>query len=342
LIVSRTPFRISFFGGGTDYPAWYRQHGGAVIGTTINRYCYISIRRLPPFFEHRHRIVYSKIELPNSLDAIEHPSVRAVLTEMGISHGVEVQHNGDLPARSGMGSSSSFTVGLLNAVRAFQGQISSPEWLATEAIRIEQKVIQEQVGSQDQVWAAYGGVNVIKFEPDGSIDVSPILMPPERRTELESHLLLFFTGLSRIAETVAAKKIANLNQRERQLAAFREMVDEAAAILQNPSRDIKRVGLMLREAWKMKKELANSVSSPRIDEIYSTAMQAGALGGKLLGAGGGGFMLIMAEPAAHAAIRRALGGLIEVSFKIGSAGSKIVIYEPEGLEERHLSKGFAC
>jgi len=177
MIMSRTPFRISFFGGGTDYPAWYREYGGAVVGTTINKYCYISFRRLPPFFEHRHRVVYSKIELPQTIEEIEHPAVRNVLREHEVSDGVEIQHYGDLPAKSGLGSSSSFTVGLLNALRAHKGLVSSPEWLAKEAIRMEQDVIREAVGSQDQISAAYGGTNFITFHTSGNFDVSPLVMP---------------------------------------------------------------------------------------------------------------------------------------------------------------------
>src|SRR5438034_5705196 len=184
MIMSRTPFRVSLFGGGTDYPTWYRQHGGAVVGTTINKYCYISFRNLPPFFEHRHRIVYSRIELPQSVDEIQHPAVRHILRDSEITDGVEIQHFGDLPARSGLGSSSSFTVGLLNALRAHKGQMSAPEWLAKEAIRMEQQVIREAVGSQDQIWAAYGGTNFIKFQPDGGFEVSPVVMTPQRKLEL--------------------------------------------------------------------------------------------------------------------------------------------------------------
>ncbi len=334
MIVSRTPFRISLFGGGTDYRAWNSEHGGAVIGTTINKYCYVSIRNLPPFFEHRHRIVYSRIELTNTIDEIEHPSVRAVLKEHDVAEGVEVQYHGDLPARSGMGSSSSFTVGLLNAVRAFQGHMSSPHWLAGEAIRIEQEVIQEPVGSQDQVWAAYGGANLITFHPDGDFQVSPIIMSRARREELESHMLLFFTGFSRIAGTIAAQEIPNLKHRAPQLESMTQMVHEAASILQNPNRPIREIGTMLREAWTMKKELADCVSNAAIDQIYDAAMQGGALGGKLLGAGGGGFMLLFAEPQYHERIRQALKSLIEVSFSIGSPGSSIVIYEPDGLEAK--------
>ena len=332
MIISRTPFRISLFGGGTDYPAWYSEHGGAVIGTTINKYCYISIRSLPPFFEHRHRIVYSQIELPSSVGEIEHPAVRAVLKEHNVEEGVEIQHHGDLPARSGMGSSSSFTVGLLHAVRAFRGQMSSPRWLAREAIRIEHDVIQEQVGAQDQIWAAYGGTNLITLYPDGKFHVRPIIISPERRKDLEMHMLLFFTGFSRVAGTIAAQEIPNLKRRAPELQSLIQMVHEAACILQDPNRHIREIGTMLQEAWQIKKQLADCVSNGAIDQIYAAAMNAGAAGGKLLGAGGGGFMLVLAEPRYHDRIRQALKGLIEVSFSTGSAGSSIVLYEPDGLE----------
>ena len=331
MIMSRTPFRISFFGGGTDYPTWYRQHGGAVIGTTINKYCYISFRKLPPFFEHRHRIVYSQIELTETVDEIQHPAVRNILREHGVHDGIEIQHHGDLPARSGLGSSSSFTVGLLNALRAHNGRASSPEWLAREAIRMEQEVIQEAVGSQDQIWAAYGGTNFITFHPDGRFEVMPVVMTEERRQEIESHLMLFFTRFSRIAETVAARKIKNLPSRQKQLHTLRQMAEEARDILQTPDRPIREIGGLLREAWCIKKELADGVTTPAVDEIHDVVLRAGALGAKLLGAGGGGFMLVFAEPSAHSVIRETLKNLIEVSFTIGSPGSRIVIYEPNGV-----------
>jgi len=332
MIISRTPFRISLFGGGTDYPTWFRKNGGAVLGTTINKFCYISIRTLPPFFEHRHRIVYSRIELPQAIEEIQHPAVRAVLLEQRIQTGIEVQHHGDLPARSGMGSSSSFTVGLLNAVRAYQGLMSSPEWLATEAIRIEQDVLKEHVGSQDQIWAAYGGTNVITFDPDGGFQVSPVVIPDERRRELESHMMLFFTGFSRTAAVVAKKQIDNIDKRQNQLKVLQQIVGEACSILQQPRRSIAEIGSLLHESWALKKELADTISNPAIDGIYSAALDAGAVGGKLLGAGAGGFMLIIADPVAHARIREKLKCLVEVSFKIGSPGSKIVVYEPDNLE----------
>ena len=330
MIMSRTPFRVSFFGGGTDYPAWYREHGGAVVGATINKYCYITFRALPPFFEHRHRIVYSRIELPQRIEEIQHPSVRGVLAQSGIEEGVEIQHYGDLPARSGMGSSSAFTVGLINALRAHRGQISSAECLAKEAIHIEQDVIQEAVGSQDQIWAAYGGINMIRFHPDGRFDVIPLIMSAERRHELQSHLMLFFTRFSRNAETFAARKIENLSRRQTQLFCMQQMAEQAVSILQNPARPLAELGGLLHESWRLKKELADGLTTPAVDEIYAAARSAGALGGKLLGAGGGGFFLIFAEPHTHKRIREALGSLIEVSFEIGSPGSRIVIYEPNG------------
>jgi D-glycero-alpha-D-manno-heptose-7-phosphate kinase len=334
MIISRTPFRISLFGGGTDYPGWYLRHGGAVLGTAINKYCYVSIRTLPPFFEHHHRIVYSQIELPQTIEEIRHPSVRAVLQALDIQTGVEVQHHGDLPARSGMGSSSSFTVGMLNSTRAYLGLMSSPEWLAREAIRIEQDVIKEQVGSQDQIWAAYGGLNVVNFNPDGTFRVTPIVISDERREELEDHMMLFFTGFSRTAALFAKQQIEHMDEHESHLKIFHQMVGEAASILHNPRQPITDIGKLLLDAWKLKKELADSVSNPAIDGICSAALDAGAVGVKLLGAGGGGFMLVMAAPEHHERIRERLRSLIDVAFKIGSAGSKIVVFEEDEKQYR--------
>jgi D-glycero-alpha-D-manno-heptose-7-phosphate kinase len=334
MIISRTPFRVSLFGGGSDYPTWYRQHGGAVMGFAIDKYCYISLRTLPPFFEHRHRLVYSRIEAVDDVRHFQHPSARAVLGEMGITTGIEIHHDGDLPARSGLGSSSSFTVGLLNALYARQGRMVGKRDLAQEAIRIEQEVIGEHVGSQDQTWAAYGGMNRIDFGRDGAIDVSPLIMPVERRRQLVGSLMLFFTGFSRIADQIAAKKIANLAQREAQVHRMTEMVDEAIGILQDPRRPLADIGRLLHDGWCLKRELADAVTTPAIDEIYEAARDAGAIGGKLLGAGGGGFMLVFAEPEAQAKVRERLSSLIHVDFDIDTSGSRIVVYEPDGLERR--------
>jgi D-glycero-alpha-D-manno-heptose-7-phosphate kinase len=329
MIITRTPFRISFFGGGTDYPTWFEAHGGAVLGTAIDKYCYISLRTLPPFFAHKHKIVYSKVETVAELAEIQHPAVRAVLQEHEVGNGLEIHHDADLPARSGLGSSSSFTIGLVNALRAYQGRMSAPTWLAYEATRIEQQVIGEKVGNQDQAWAALGGTNVIEFKPDASLDITPVIMTRDRAQEFNQSLMLFFTGFSRIASTVAEKKIQNLRAREQQLHAMRSMVDTGLNILQDRSQPITDFGELLHEAWTLKRQLADEVSTSAIDEIYAEARAAGATGGKLLGAGGGGFMLFFAEPDKQPAIRQRLTGLTEVTFRIGAPGSKVIVYEPE-------------
>ncbi len=334
MIISRTPFRVSLFGGGTDLPQWYNRHGGAVIGGAIDKYCYISLRALPPFFAHKHRIVYSNIEQVREIEEIKHPSVRACLSEMGIESGLEIHHDGDLPARSGLGSSSSFTVGLLNALHAYRGHMASKQELAEEAIRIEQEVIGENVGSQDQIWAAYGGLNRIDFQPDGAIDVTPLIIDRDRRDALQSHFVLYFTGLSRFASTIEGEKIANLDKRETQLHALRGMVDEAAAMLNDPSRDLCDLGRLLHEGWMLKRELSANVSNGAIDELYQAALSAGALGGKLLGAGGGGFLLLFIPPDRQAAVRERLKDFIAVAFRFDSGGSKIVVYEPTDFERR--------
>ena len=226
MIISRTPFRISLFGGGTDYPTWFREHGGAVIGTAIDKYCYISVRRLPPFFEHKSKIVYSKVELVKELAEIEHPAVRGILTDMGVTDGLEIHHDADLPARSGLGSSSSFTVGLLNALNALNAKMISKRDLGRQAIRIEQEVLKEDVGCQDQIWAAYGGFNRIDFHQDGTFSVMPFILPPARRTELSQSLMMFFTGFSRFATDFAQDQIKNMNSRKNQLRMIRSLVDK--------------------------------------------------------------------------------------------------------------------
>lgn len=333
MIITKTPFRISFFGGGTDYPAWFNDHGGSVLATTIDKYCYISCRRLPPFFEHKHRLVYSQIEMVSSAAEIQHPSVRAVLEWKEVEDGLEIHHDGDLPARSGLGSSSSFTVGLLHALRAMDGKLSSKKQLATDAIHIEQNVIGENVGSQDQISAAYGGFNRIDFNRDGSFAVEPIVFKQSRKEELESHLMLCFTGFSRIASEIAKSKIANLASRKTELIRMREMVDEGIEILQDKGRSIKEFGKLLDASWQYKRSLSAKVSTPEIDQIYESAVKAGATGGKILGAGGGGFLLLFAHPEKQPGIRQALGNLVHVPFRFENSGSRVVLYEPNGFEQ---------
>jgi D-glycero-alpha-D-manno-heptose-7-phosphate kinase len=333
MIISRTPFRVSLLGGGTDFPQWYLEHGGAVLAMAINRYAYLSVRFLPPFFEHKHRVCYSEIETINSIDQIRHPSVRAVMSEMSINDGMEIHYNGDLPARSGLGSSSAFTVGLLNALNAQYGRMINKEDLAREAIRIEQDVIKEAVGSQDQIICAHGGFNRVDFHRDGGFVVRPIVIQADRKARLVSNLMLFFTGLSRFASEIEAEKIRVLKQRSSELLHLRSLVEDAQAIICG-SGDLDGIGEILHDGWMTKRGLTSAVSNERIDTIYAKALAAGAKGGKLLGAGGGGFILFYVPPDRQDAVRASLSELIEVSFDIDGAGSSIVVYEPNGLNAR--------
>jgi D-glycero-alpha-D-manno-heptose-7-phosphate kinase len=327
VIISRTPYRISFFGGGTDYPAWFQQHGAAVLATTINRYCYITCRFLPPFFDHLSRVVWSKIEVVGSNSEIEHPVIREVARYLAIDDGVEVHHHGDLPARSGLGSSSAFTVGLLHAFRALQGEVVSKETLAKLAIRIEQDVLKENVGVQDQIQTAFGGLNRIDVMPNGSFHVRPIPLGAERLAELESHLLLFYTGVARNASDVAAAQIRAIADRSRELHEMRRLVDDAADVLSGKG-SIADFGRLLHDSWELKRRLSDQIAPPFVDDIYRRAMEAGALGGKLLGAGGGGFMLFFVRPKHQARVLQALSELLLVPIQLDWSGSQLIFYDP--------------
>jgi D-glycero-alpha-D-manno-heptose-7-phosphate kinase len=328
MIIARTPFRISFLGGGTDYPGWYRRHGGAVLGTTIDKYGYITCRHLPPFHEHRISIVYSKIECCNNIEEIQHPAAREVLRFLKVERGVEIHHDADLPARSGMGSSSSFTVGLLHAIHALQGRIVGRQQLALESIHLEQEILKEAVGSQDQVHAAYGGLNHVQFHPNGEISVRPLTISPQRVSELNAHLMLFYTGIKRTAATVAETFINGIEERKRQLRIMKDLVDEGVAIL-NSQHDLRGFGELLHEAWQAKRSLSSTVSNDDVNSLYARARSAGAIGGKLTGAGGGGFLLLFVEPERHGEVRRELSELIHVPIKLDFSGSQIIYYEPE-------------
>ncbi|HBQ98616.1 MAG TPA: kinase [Cyanobacteria bacterium UBA11691] len=328
MIISRTPFRISFLGGGTDYPGWYRQHGGAVLASTIDKYCYLSCRYLPPFFEHRNRVVWSKIESCQTLEEITHPSVREVLKYLDITRGVEIHHDGDLPARSGMGSSSAFTVGLLNALYALKGNISSKHQLVKESIYIEQEILQETVGSQDQVSAAYGGFNHISFLPNGEISVRPITISQQRFEEFNSHLMLFYSGIKRTASDVANSYVNGIDSRKRQLRILKDLVEEGLSII-NSGQDLTSFGELLHEAWQVKRSLSEKVSNSHIDGLYAQARAAGAIGGKLTGAGGGGFLLLFVPPDKQKEVKANLNHLIHVPFKLEFSGSQIIFFDRE-------------
>src|SRR6266403_4353264 len=313
MIITRTPLRISFFGGGTDYPIWYREHGGAVLSTAIDKSCYITCRRLPPFFEYHSRISYSKVENVNQNSAIEHPSVRACLKYLGVDDGVEIHHVADLPARTGLGTSSAFTVGFLLGLYALREQMRNKHALALDALHVEQDVVKEAVGSQDQISAAYGGFNRINFHTDGTFEVKQVITPAERLARLQQHCALFFTGFSRTASEIAKEQIKVTPQRKRELEAMGQMVDEAEAIVSNPNRSLDEFGHLLHESWQIKRTLTQNITNNSLDEIYEAGRSAGALGGKLLGAGGGGFMLFFVEPGDRERVRARLKNLIHVS-----------------------------
>jgi D-glycero-alpha-D-manno-heptose-7-phosphate kinase len=328
MIITRTPLRISFFGGGTDYPVWYREFGGAVLSTTIDRCCYITCRRLPPFFEYHSRISYSKVENVEHNSAIQHPSVRGCLQFLAIEEGVEIHHIADLPARTGLGTSSAFTVGLLLGLYALKEQMRSKHALALDAIQVEQELLKEAVGSQDQISAAYGGFNRINFERDGSFDVKQVILPAERVATLQQHCAMFFTGFSRTASEIAKEQIKMTPHRQRELKLMGQMVDEAEAILANPQRSIADFGHLLHESWQIKRTLTQSITNSSLDEIYEAGRSVGALGGKLLGAGGGGFMLFFVPPERREQLRMRLKNLLCVPFRFANRGSHVLVHEP--------------
>lgn len=328
MVITKTPYRISFFGGGTDLPAWSRKHGGSVLSTTIDKYCYVMCRPLPPFFHHKHRIVYSKIELPNKINEIVHPIVKNCIKYCKVKGGIEIHHDGDLPAWSGMGTSSSFTVGLLNALHVMAEQKISKSALARKAIHVEQKMVKDTVGFQDQTAAAHGGLNQIKFLPNDGIVVAPISLPASRLNDFESRLSLFFTGIIRKSSNIEKEKVRNFSSRTKELHEMQSMVEPAINILKRGNFD--DFGAMLHESWLLKRSLATEVSNDFIDNAYNRARKAGAIGGKLLGAGGGGFMLFFSSPENREAIKKEMKKIkfLEVPFKFENNGSQVIFNQP--------------
>jgi D-glycero-alpha-D-manno-heptose-7-phosphate kinase len=329
MVITCTPLRISFFGGGTDYPVWYREHGGSVLATTINKCCYITCRRLPPFFEYHTRVSYSRVENVVKNNEIVHPSVRACLQFMNMNDGLEIQHVADLPARTGLGTSSAFTVGLLLGLYALKNQMRDKHSLNADAIHVEQEIVKEAVGSQDQTSAAYGGFNRINFAADGTIEVNRILAAPSRLADLESHLALFFTGFSRTASEIATEQVKITPHKKKELETMYQLVGEAESIVASPNRSLDEFGKLMHESWQIKRTLTQKISNANIDEIYEAGLSAGALGGKLLGAGGGGFMLFYVPPEKRLALRQRLQKLLCVPFSFSSKGSHVVLFEPE-------------
>ncbi len=319
--------RISFFGGGTDYPKWFMKNKGTVISTSINKYNYINARYLPGFFSHKHCIRYYIREETQNVSQIKHNSVRETLKFLKIKKGVEIIHNADLPARGGLGSSSSFTVGLLNALNALKGNIKGKRTLGNDAIYIEQKKIKENVGSQDQIAAAFGGLNKIDFDTKGDFVVNPYTLPQKNINEFEDSLMLFFLGLQRNASTIAKHQINLIPKKQNELENIMSIVEEGDKQLKKEKLDIKSIGSLLNEQWNIKKNLSSKISNYKIDQIYKNAMDAGALGGKLCGAGGGGFILFCARKNKQNQIKKRLKKLLNIPFKFDFTGSQIVYFQ---------------
>ena len=324
MITSRNPFRLSFFGGGTDYPIWYNNHPGAVLATSIDKYCYIHCRYLPPFFPYNYSLNYSKIENVKKISEIDHPAIRETLKFLRMKHGIAMQYDADLPARAGLGTSSAFTVGLLNALYGLNGEMTNKRQLAENAIHIEQKMIKENVGSQDQITTAYGGFNKIEFSKQG-FKVQPIILSAKKCELLQNHLMLFFTGFSRNASDIAGEQIKKTPEKEEELTAMYEMVDKAIKILKKP--DITDFGRLLHDSWMIKRTITDKITTPTIDNIYNKAITAGAIGGKLIGAGRSGFILFFVEPEKQNKVKKALN-LLHVPFKFENTGSQIIYYSP--------------
>lgn len=332
MIIAKTPFRISFFGGGTDYPAWYREEGGAVFSTTINKYCYVMCRTYPAFFNVKHRVIWSRIENVQSVEEIENPAVRGAMQMLGYGDdvGLEIHYHGDLPARSGMGSSSAFAAGLIKCLYGLRGRLIGPGELARETIRLEQEVLKEAVGSQDQVAVAYGGLNHIRFHTNGDIRVEPVPLSGSRLRALEDNLMLFYTGRSRFASEVAAKVIENIEGRKSSaiLHDMAALVPEALSIVSS-SGNLDDFGRLLHTNWLLKRELSHNISNSTIDDLYALARSNGALGGKLLGAGESGFMLFYVRPEDRPRLLKAFKDILHVPFGLSSTGASIIHSSPD-------------
>ena len=322
-ILIKSPYRISFFGGGADFPEFFNNHPSSILSTTINKYCRISCRKLPPFFQHKHRFVYSKIELVSQLDDIEHPSIRAVLQHLEVSSGLEIQHFGDLPARSGIGSSSAFTSALLKGVLELYKKEISREELAKLTIYIERELIREAVGMQDQIAVTHGGLNEINFKSQNDFSVRKINIDEKKLNEFQSSLMLFFTGIQRYSDEITLDHISNLEKNNSNLMDISEIAKKGIQSLESDD-EIKILGDLLNETWKIKRGLTAKLTNPIIDEIYDAAMAEGAFGGKLLGSGGGGFLLFIVPPEKRIKIQSRLSNLVHVPFTFESSGTSLM------------------
>ena len=337
MIITKTPFRMSFFGGGTDMEDFFRVHGGAVLSTTFDKYCYVNVRHLPPFFDYRTELSYSKTERVTSIESIQHPAIRNAMKMLNM-HEIRLTYEADLPARSGLGTSSSFAVGMLSAFYALKGKYADKKKLADEAIYLERVLCGEAGGWQDQIAASYGGFNRINFNKDGTYDVLPIIISPERKKQLDHNLMMFFTGFTRFSSDVQKANVASpetQEAREKRLLEMLDLVDDAEDVLTNKKRDLDEFGRLLDHTWKLKRQTGSAVSTANIDALYQKGIEAGALGGKLLGAGGGGFLVFYVQPEKREALKAAMHDLLYVPFHFEDGGSRVLYYSPEdyGIKE---------
>lgn len=323
---------MSFFGGGTDFPDYYKEHGGAVLSTTFDKYCYVSVRHLPRFFDYRNEIIYSKVERVEHTADILHPAIRNAMQMMDM-HELRLTYDADLPARSGLGTSSSFAVGMLNAFYALKGKYASKKQLADGAIYLERELCAETGGIQDQIAAAYGGLNRIDFDADG-YRVRPVIISPERKRELNDNLMMFFTGFSRFSSDIQEGTKKAIADKTAELEEMRRLVDEAEAVLTDKDRDLSEFGRLLDHTWRLKRGISGGISTDIIDDMYETAKKAGAIGGKLLGAGGGGFLLFYVEKERRAELMEAMKELLYIPFEFENGGSTVIHYSPESYEPR--------
>ena len=329
MIITQTPFRMSFFGGGTDFRDFYREHGGAVISTTFYKYCYVYVRHLPRFFDYSTELSYARTERVKRVEDIEHPAIREAMKHLDM-HEIRLTYEADLPARSGLGTSSSFAVGMLNAFYALKGKYADKRKLADDAIFLERVLCNESGGVQDQIAASFGGMNRINFNAEG-YTVNPVIISPERKKLLNRNLMLFFTGFSRFSSDIQVAAEKNLKSKQNQLLEMLSLVDDAEKILTSKT-DLEEFGRLLDYTWQLKRGITDKVSTDSIDAVYSRALQAGATGGKLLGAGGGGFLLFYVDPDKQENVRKALENLLYVPFEFENGGTRVIHYTPESYE----------
>lgn len=327
MVITQTPFRMSFFGGGTDFPGFYNEHGGAVISTTFDKYCYVNVRHLPPFFEYSTELSYSKIERVKNIDDINHPSIRECMRYLDMRD-IRLTYEADLPAKSGLGTSSSFAVGMLNAFYSLKGKYKSKRELADDAIYLERELCNEAGGVQDQIAVAFGGFNRIDFSADG-YQVTPVVMSNERKEILNDNLMMFFTGFSRFSSDIQTSTQAVLKDKTAQLLEMYSLVDTAQGILTDKNSDLNDFGRLLDHTWKLKRGITTRISTNSLDEIYEKAMSAGALGGKLLGAGGGGFFVFYVEPEKRKSVMQALDKLLYIPFRFEDSGTRVIYFDAE-------------